>query len=185
MGDTDSRVSRLPTIRVPSDDCAIMMGQVIEDGKVVEEGEAYYVHTGEWVELIPVHSIKEQLALTSIMGAADYLNEGTEDDTPEQAKAKADAFMVFRQSQNASMTALSEELAKRVIRWSWTDALTGEPLPQPHKRPDVIQGLYDEEFLWLLTASKGESSSERKNGFTPSETTSLTERVEQPSPLQH
>ena len=58
---------------------------------------------------------------------------------------------------------LCDELSKRIVSWNWTDNF-GVALAQPHKNPDVIFSVTDDELMWLLSASKGEeTANERKN----------------------
>ena len=55
---------KIPTVKVPSDECAISIGQIIEDGEIVEPGTPHYVHIGEWVEIMPVMAVKEVMQLS-------------------------------------------------------------------------------------------------------------------------
>ncbi len=138
---------KIPPTRVKSDDCAVYVGRVIEDGEVTEEGTAYYVHKGEWVELIPTQKLKELISLAKILGSSDAA------DTKDQVVGQADA-----------LENLCEALSKRIVSWNWTDN-EGTLLPQPYKAPGVLEDLDNDELMWLLSAAQGkETSEDRKNG---------------------
>ena len=142
--------SRLPTIRVPADGCAVHIGRVIREGAILDPGQDFYPHTGEWVELVPVNSIREFIAMGDVSG-------GSSVKAGDEVRAMGEAF-----------TRLCQEIARRVVRWNWTDPHDGTPLPQPYKRPDVIESLLDDEVIWLLSVTKGETQEARGNGSTPS-----------------
>jgi len=141
---------KIPTVKVPSDECFLSIGQVIEDGVVVDPGIPHYVHKGEWVEILPVMTVKEVMQISRLQNASEEGNNLGE-----------------------NLTQLCAELSRRVIAWNWT-GLMGETLEQPYQRPDVLEGLSSEELMWLMTASgTQESSDERKKGSVKSEPTSL------------
>ena len=141
---------KIPAIRVSADDCAINVGQVIEDGEVVDAGTPYYVHEDEWVELTPVITVREVMQLSKLQQAASDTNNLGE-----------------------NLTMLCNELSKRVIAWNWTD-LAGDALDQPYNRPDVLEGLSSDELLWLVNAaSNQETTQDRKKGLQNLEDISL------------
>jgi len=131
---------KIPPKRVPSDDCAIYVGRKIEGDKIVAQGEPYYVHKGEWVEILPITSVGEAIAISRMLGLnikqADKIAEG--------------------------LNQLCEGLAKRVINWNWT-GMDSKPLPKPYNKPEVIKSLTEDELVWLAITSQGESPGERKN----------------------
>ena len=141
---------KIPTQKVLSDDCAINIGQVVEDGEITSPGTPYYVHEGEWVEVMPVMTVKEVMQISKLQNASgDSRNLGD------------------------NLTALCSELSRRVVAWNWTD-LMGEELEQPYNRPDVLEGLSSEELMWLMSATNGgESADARKKDLKQSENTSL------------
>ena len=120
---------KIPTVKVPSDECAISIGQIIEDGEITEAGTPHYVHIGEWVEIMPVMAVKEVMQLSR-------LQRGSDDPS----------------GLGESLSQLCKELSKRTIAWNWTD-LVGELMEQPYNRPDVIEELSSDELLWLVNAS--------------------------------
>ena len=146
----ETRKSKIPAVRVASDDCAIMQGRVIRDGAIVYAGEPVHVHQGEWVEIVPVQSMREFLALTRLVGIAP-------DGVPNAQR--------IAQLQ-APLEELCDVLSRRIVAWNWTD-LMGEPLPAPYGQPDVIKLLSDDEILWLVTAAQGETGGQRKNVSMP------------------
>ena len=147
---------KIPAVKVNSDECFISVGQVIEDGAIVDEGTPYYIHKGEWVEVLPVLTVREVMQINKLQNAASDANGLGE---------------------NLSM--LCKELAQRVIAWNWTDMM-GETMEQPYKRPDVLEGLASEELMWLMSAtSQQESPDERKKGSKSSANTSLEKESNQ------
>ena len=137
---------KIPTIKIKSDECTISLGQVIEDGDVIDPGVAHYVHKGEWVELMPVMTVKEVMQLAKL----------------QQGMTSANASL------GDSLSNLCAELSKRLIKWNWTD-LMGEKLPQPYNNPDVLEALSSDELLWLVNAtSQAETEAERKKDFEQS-----------------
>ena len=140
---------KIPAMRISSDDCAISIGQVIEDGEIINAGTPYYVHEGEWVEIIPVITVKEVMQLSNLQKASDD-----------------------PQALGTNLTMLCRELARRVISWNWTD-LMGYAIEQPYNRPDILEGLSSEELLWLVNATTSqESPDERKKDSEQSVNTS-------------
>ena len=127
---------KIPAIKIPSDQCAINVGQVIVDGEVTDPGTAYYVHEGETVEMMPVLTVREVMQLSKLQLAAT--------DTG---------------SLGESLNELCQELSHRIVSWDWTD-LSGEPLEQPYQRPDVLVGLSSDELLWLVNAASGQETAE-------------------------
>ena len=128
---------KIPPTKVASDDCDIYVGRVIEDGEITQEGTPYYVHEGEWVDLIPCRSLAEVMALSDIGASA--------------------------QSGSGALRELCQVLSERIVAWNWTDMAT-EPLPQPHNTPAVLERLTDDELMWLLSAAQGkETTAARKN----------------------
>ena len=141
---------KIPTQKVLSDACAINVGQVVEDGEITSPGTPYYVHEGEWVEVMPVMTVREVMHLSRLQNIAG--ESGT---------------------LGQSLTDLCKELSRRIIKWNWTN-LMGEKLEQPYNRPDVLEGLSSEELLWLVNASGGgEGAEERKKDSDTLEDTSL------------
>jgi len=141
--------SKIPTVIAQSDECAINIGQVIEDGEIVNAGTPYYVHTGEWVELLPVMTVSEVMQISRLQNATG--------ETGELGKNLSD---------------LCQELSRRIVAWNWT-GLLGEPLEQPYNRPDVLERLSSEELMWLLAATgSGESADARKKDSPKSGVTS-------------
>jgi len=128
---------KIPPDRVKSDDCAINVGRVIEDGEITDAGTPYYVHIGEWVEVLPCRSLAEIMALSDI--ATDAMN-GVD-----------------------SLRQLCAELSRRLVGWNWT-GMDSQPLAQPFDNPGLLETLTDDELMWLLGAAKGEETTEaRKN----------------------
>jgi len=136
---------------VDSSDCIIHIGQKIEEGKIVEMGEPVKLHENEWVKVLPIITIKESLALGTFRNSAE---EG---------------------ELSVAMDSICESLAKRVVDWNWT-GIDGDPLAKPYKNSEVFKELYNEELLWLITATMGETESEQKKELSPLQNTSLTQQ---------
>lgn len=144
---------KIPPVRIPSDDCLVYEGRIYNTTGVDKEGTPYPVHEKEWVEIIRVGSIGQYLNLTSLAISGMSLQ-----DTERELADKIGDVKAITDSVNM----LYEEIASRVVDWNWTD-LTGEPLPNPYKRPDIIRSLSSDEVLWLRSAIQGETPAERKN----------------------
>lgn len=137
---------KIPTISIPSDDCVVHTGQIIEDGEdgkpvIVYEGNPYYLHKGEHVECSPVTSVGEYIAISRLTGV-----DGTE-------------------GMGERLWDVCVALAQTILGWNWTDNAS-QPLEQPFQNPKVFTNLSNEELLWLLMASKRpaqETGDERKN----------------------
>ena len=141
---------KIPAQKVLSDECSINVGQVVEDGEITNPGTPYFVHQGEWVEILPVITVAEVMNISRLQNAAS--------DTT---------------SLDQNLSDLCKELSKRVIAWNWTD-LMGEKMEQPYNRPDVLERLASEELMWLMSAaSSQESADERKKDSKKSVDTSL------------
>ena len=140
---------KIPAIRVKSDECAINIGQVVEDGEIVDQGTPHYIHKGEWVEILPVITVKEVMQISKLQNAGDNASGLGE-----------------------NLSLLCKELSRRVIKWNWTD-LMGEPINQPYNQPEILEGLSSEELMWLMgAASGGESADARKKDSGKSESIS-------------
>ena len=145
-----SKKMKIPATKVLSDECFISTGQVIEDGEIIDAGIPYYVHQGEWVEVMPVLTVKEVMQLSRLQNGSN---------NPE---ALGD-----------NLTALCVELSHRLVAWNWTD-LMGEPMEQPFNRPDVLEGLSSDELMWLVSATSGsETADARKKDSDKSGSISL------------
>ena len=145
-----SKKMKIPAMKVLSDECFISTGQVIEDGEIIDAGTPYYVHQGEWVEVMPVLTVKEVMQLSRLQNGSN------------QPEALGD-----------NLTMLCVELSHRIMAWNWTD-LMGEPIEQPFNRPDVLEGLSSEELLWLVSATSGsEAADARKKDSDKSGSISL------------
>jgi len=145
-----SKKMKIPATKVLSDECFISTGQVIEDGEIIDAGTPYYVHQGEWVEVMPVLTVKEVMQLSRLQNGSN---------NPE---ALGD-----------NLTALCVELSHRLVAWNWTD-LMGEPMEQPFNRPDVLEGLSSDELMWLVSATSGsETADARKKDSDKSGSISL------------
>ena len=48
---------KIPPRKIDSSDCVVHVGQKIEDGKIVDEGDAFHIHEGEWVKIVPYVSM--------------------------------------------------------------------------------------------------------------------------------
>ena len=137
--------------KVDSSDCIIHIGQVIEGEEIVEQGEPVKLHENEWVRVLPVITIKEALAL------------GTFRNSVEEGQL------------SVAMDSICESLAKRIVDWNWT-GIDNEPLAKPYGNPEVFKDLYNEEILWLITATSGETKSDEKKESRPLQNTSLTQQ---------
>ena len=129
---------KVPLKRVPSDDCVVYLTKNIKDGELIGYSDPIYPHKGEWVEILPIPSLEQYIALSQLINTED-------------TNKQADSF-----------EGICRAVASRVVDWTWT-GFDNRPLPRPFRQPDVIKMLTSEEVLWLLAACQGESQGERKN----------------------
>ena len=142
---------KIDPIKIDSSDCVVHIGQRIADGKIVELGKPHRFHEGEWVKIIPTITMKESLAITQVTSMAD--------------KQEGEMLKTFEK--------ICESLANRVVDWDWT-GIDGEDLPKPYKNPVAFHELTNEELIWLITASLGESQADKKKELNISQTTPST-----------
>src|SRR5690348_17178204 len=118
---------KIPAIRVPSDDCAVPVGD-----------KTFFPHRGEWVEIIPGQSTGERLAKAQvILKGGDLLAAGL---TDEGARAGFEDL-------DRAMREICVGLAGRLRAWTWTDN-HGKPLPAPSD-PAVLRALSAHELGYL------------------------------------
>jgi hypothetical protein len=150
MANTETpRKSKIDPVRVASDDCAISVGRVMVDGVITEAGTQNFVHKGEWVDIIPVQTMRETMAITRLMGG------GESESTIDAARRLTAPF-----------EELCEVLAKRVMDWNWTDNW-GDPMPNPQDDPGVLRDLSNDELFWLIGAAQNGAGTDRKHDSTP------------------
>ena len=170
---------KIPPVRFPSGDCAIMHGMVIKDGEVVHPGTPIKVHEGEWVDLVSVRTLRETLAVQQLTDAWSGVPTSAtpEGEDEKAARARLDEINEASSQMRIAFEAVCEELARRTISWNWTD-MQGYPLEQPFNRPDVIQSLASEEVLYLMSlVQSAETETDRGNASTPSPDSSSTARA--------
>ena len=141
--------SKIPALRIKSDECAINVGQVVEDGEITNPGTPYFVHQDEWIEILPVITVAEVMHISRLQNASGDTSNLDE-----------------------NLTELCKELSRRLVAWNWTD-LMGEPMEQPYNRPDILEALSSDELMWLVSATGGgETADERKKDSLKSDDTS-------------
>jgi hypothetical protein len=126
---------KIPPVRVSADDCPVQ----------TSAGEQLFLHVGEWVEVLPVETIRLRLVLQHVGETADMVAHNE----------------------------FCDLLSRRVTAWNLTDVVS-DPLPQPWRNPDAIRELSATEQLWLLRAMEGNTEGQRKNGSGGSGDTTLT-----------
>jgi len=144
--------SKIPVKRIPSDDCAVFLNRIIDLEKetIIDPGTPYYLHKGEWVEVIPCLTMSDLIMANRLSGMAQNFSLSRAED---------------------SITQLCNGLTKRIMAWNWTD-LRGNPLSQPRDNPQVFLELTADELVYLIGLMGNETKSERKNACMPSETVS-------------
>lgn len=124
-----------------------------DDYTVVLDGETYYPHADEWVELRTTQTIEDFALITQLSGAAG-------DDLTATL---------------ATMRTVRDALARRIIACEWTD-VRGDLLPSPPTAADLDR-LDLNEIAWLFRGGKSaadliaEQDTEAKNGSAPSTAT--------------
>ncbi len=112
-----------------------------DDCVVTVNGEKCRIHEGEWVEVVPVATIGQTLEMSGIKLAG----------------------MNSEEQIRGAIETICGQLAKRILGWNLTDVM-GEPIPNPHGKPEVLQALTTEELFWLVAqVQRGETPEARKN----------------------
>jgi len=144
-------VSKPQPKRLPSDDC-----------KVIQGGETYYPHEGEWVEVLPGVTVDGVRQLHTLHELAPKLL-AAQGEADEQARILA--------LMDGAFSEVARFLAPRLTAWNWTDDL-GRPLPLPDGTPGPLGCLRQEELFWLISAAQGETPGKGASASKPSPTTS-------------
>jgi hypothetical protein len=128
--------------RVPSDDCIL-----------VQDGEEYAIHAGEWVEFRGRPSMGFFTMYLQLQSLGDAAQAGalTAEESSALGKAAED---------------MGDELARHIAAWTWTDD-AGEPMPLP-VTGEALDHLDQTEFQWLLAQYLQASGGDRPNGSSPS-----------------
>lgn len=132
---------RAPVERVACDDCTLDIA-----------GEEFRPHEGEWVEILPVLKVSDLQLFERIMDFGDKLAIARGESAREVTSLLASEFTHF-----------CDLLARRIVAWNWTDVVTGEPLPQPFGRPEVLAELTEAELVYLTLVLRGHRAVDRKN----------------------
>lgn len=142
---------KIPAEWVPSDDCVVYRGRVIEEGNIIVQGTPHYIHQGEWVEVLPVGNMREFLAVSKLGAAFGDIGR----DMMGSAMAAGLA--------EKALDDICDVLAERVLSWTWTDN-DFHPLSPPFRNRDVFRHTIGvEELLWLVGAIQGETKGQEKN----------------------
>lgn len=144
-------MAKPPPIRIPSDDCRIVL-----------DGQEFFPHEGEWVETLAGMTVAEYKAINAMGNLAERLAQ-VKGDPDEEEKVNALIDGQFDQ--------ICDVLAARVVAWNWTDD-AGRPLPQPNGTPAIFHRLRSHELNWLVRAAEGETPSQEKKDSRRSPTTS-------------
>ena len=129
---------KIPPKRVPSDDCLVYVGRVIEGDKITNQGKGYAVHEGEWVETLPVATVAEAIAISRMLNV-----------TIKQVNKIAEG-----------LDQICEGLAKRIIGWNWTDN-DGKNRSRLCVIANTVQ------FLTPKSNGDGQSVSEGHSNYSP------------------
>lgn len=129
-------------------------------------GQAYRLHEGEWVEIIPIRSARETRELLEL----------------RRLKVKLDAVAGEKDAYNRTLEILDRTyeqvchtLSERVVAWNWTDKL-GRPLPQPAGDPEVLLSLSESEIAYLVGLAQEERPADQGKDLRRSPTTSSATR---------
>lgn len=119
--------------RVPSDDCIITV-----------DGKELHVHADEWVEIIPVGTLRQYTAILRVQN------------------------LIIDDSDSQVLHDLCEEVSERLVDWNWT-GLDSRKLDKPYRNARVVESLASEELAYLIKILQGETAKERKKDSTPSD----------------
>lgn len=116
-----------------------------DDFKVEVDGEEYFPHLDEWVDIIPIRQLSDLKNLMLLAQTQVIENAGLDD---PRVMTQYDQVCVY--------------LSDSIFKWNWTDS-TGEELPQPYKKPKVIEMLGIDEIGYLIGKLIGGRTDETKN----------------------
>ncbi len=132
----------IPTVTVPTDDMAVVVGQVrSKSGKVTKPGKKYFVQRGQTVTFMVAPNIG---SMFSLAGLARTRNDGLRS--------------------LAALETLTERLADVIVAWTlvFPDPKR-TPRPQPYRNPKAFLSLTADEVNWLIgkaqTIGQGQTDS--------------------------
>lgn len=102
-----------------------------DDYSVALDGTMFFPHEGEWIEIQPLQNLGRLMRLSDAWGRLSD-REGN----PTQA-----------------FEDICTELSQVIVGWNWTDN-AGQPMPQPHNRPDVIKAVDSMELVYLYAKAR-------------------------------
>lgn len=160
----NTKPTRPPAVTVPSDDYEIEV-----------DGETYYPHRGEEVEVLMGATVGEfayQRGMDELRVKLDAIGEEIEE---EDEATELQRLIAERQQRTVliegSYGEMSEFVRERMVSWNWTDR-RGKSYPQPDDDPEVFDRLPLEELAYLVSVVRGETGGQAKNASRPSPTSS-------------
>lgn len=119
-----------------------------DDLVIYEDGEEYYPHRGEWVQVRGGMSWRMMKAATRFQRFQGMNTAEVDESELEEIVHAYDQLL--------------QMIVSKLVGWNWTDD-QGEPLPEPS--PEILEDLDQREIEWLMDAISGdqETEGERKN----------------------
>lgn len=122
-----------PVQRIPSDDFTMTV-----------DGQEIHPHAGEWIDMIPVVTIKLMRAASPTVGLLADIEEiqaAGGNVPPELARRAAEGMQEYYDE-------LCSAIAYVLVGWNWTGP-AGRPLPQPDGTAASLRDLSMEEIQYL------------------------------------
>lgn len=130
--------NKIPPRRVYADDLTI-----------IQDGEEYHPHAGEWVDVRGSTSLASMRLITRVQHLQGM---GSEDMTAEDIQELDEAIV-----------SLTQYVSGLIAGWNWTDD-EGNKYPSP-PTAEIIEHLRVEEMWWLMSATREDRTEEQaKNG---------------------
>ncbi len=157
-------ILKIPAEKIPSDDCVVHVGRIIEGNQIKSIGTPYHVHKGEWIEVLPVRSMASYVELQKLISS---FQSASKEDVEKETDLNAVLQTVERVVVNLdeALDRICQELGRRIKGWNWTDM---ESEPQPPPSPEVFRELDEEELFYLVRVIQGERPAARKKESKPS-----------------
>lgn len=150
----DTKPTKPPLRRVPSDDCEVVVG-----------GKSYYPHRGESLWFRGRQKIGQLRADWAFRRMGVELDEVSAD--PKAEDESDEAFLARLGKSHMESLRVTDQhyadvlewIASRLVKWDWTDD-DGKPLPELDGTTDPFARISDDEFFYIWRVLRGEGPAE-------------------------
>ena len=150
----ETKATKPPLRRVPSDDCEVVVG-----------GVTYYPHRGESLWFRGRQKIGQLRADWAFRRVGAELDEVAPD--PKVEGETDEVFLARVAKSHLEGVRITDQhyadivawIAKRLVAWDWTDD-DGNPLPNLDGTADPFAGISDDEMFYIWRTLRGEGPAE-------------------------